>query len=75
MDKAFHQQDEFQFNPMQHHDELLFCVTSSEKTNPELITSAAVPDYAFLIFVNVRLGFDWFMCFIFGTWADIIIGM
>ncbi|POO00991.1 GDP-L-galactose/GDP-D-glucose phosphorylase [Trema orientale] len=43
--KTFHQEDVFR-------DELLFCIASSEKANPELIPSAAVPDHAFLVFIN-----------------------
>ena len=60
--KTFRQEDVLQFNSMKQHNELLFCVASSEKTNPELIPSADVPDNAFLIFINVRLGFEKVLC-------------
>ncbi|XP_062096653.1 GDP-L-galactose phosphorylase 1-like [Humulus lupulus] len=49
---TFYQEDVFPFNFMKQHDELLFCVASSEQTNPELISSAVLPDNAFLIFIN-----------------------
>lgn len=42
------------FKWMKHHEELLFCVASGEMLKPELIPSAAVPDGAVLIIINVR---------------------
>ncbi|KAL5577400.1 hypothetical protein UlMin_019099 [Ulmus minor] len=51
-DKICHQGDVFEFNSVEHHKELLFCVTSSEKSNPELILSAPLPDCGTLIFAN-----------------------
>lgn len=42
------------FKWTKHHEELLFCVASGEMLKPELIPSAAVPDGAILIIINVR---------------------
>ncbi|XP_024022771.1 GDP-L-galactose phosphorylase 1 isoform X2 [Morus notabilis] len=50
--KAFQQEGVFELNSMKQHDKLLLCVASSEKSTPELIASAAVPNDAMLIFIN-----------------------
>ncbi|KAB2601550.1 GDP-L-galactose phosphorylase 2-like [Pyrus ussuriensis x Pyrus communis] len=50
--KNFCQEDAFKFSWMERQEELLFCVSSGEKSNPELVLSAAVPDCALLIAIN-----------------------
>jgi GDP-L-galactose phosphorylase len=50
--QTIYQEDVCPFNSVKQHDELLFCVASSEQTKPVLISSAVVPDNAFLIFIN-----------------------
>ncbi|XP_031249525.1 GDP-L-galactose phosphorylase 2-like isoform X1 [Pistacia vera] len=50
--KVCHQRDSFLFHRINHHEELLFCVASSDKTNSEFIPLAAVPNGAILIIVN-----------------------
>lgn len=52
--KIPHQKDVFEFSWMERQEELLFCVASGEKLNPELVLSAAVPDCGLLITINVR---------------------
>lgn len=42
-------------NSIDQNEELLFCVTRSEKANSELIPSAAVPNDSILVIINVRL--------------------
>lgn len=46
------QEDVFEFSWMERQEELLFSVASGEKSNPELILAAAVPDSALLITIN-----------------------
>lgn len=46
------QKDVFEFSWMERQEELLFCVASGEKLNPELVLSAAVPDCGLLITIN-----------------------
>ncbi|XP_009362225.2 GDP-L-galactose phosphorylase 2 [Pyrus x bretschneideri] len=50
---SFCQEDLFKFSWMERHEELLFSVASGEKSNAELVLSAAVPDCALLIAINV----------------------
>ncbi|XP_008225605.1 PREDICTED: GDP-L-galactose phosphorylase 1-like isoform X3 [Prunus mume] len=50
--KIRHQKDVFEFSWMERQEELLFCVASGEKLNPELVLSAAVPDCGLLITIN-----------------------
>lgn len=52
--KSFCQEDVFKFSWMERQEELLFSVASGEKSNAELVLSAAVPDCALLIAINVR---------------------
>lgn len=52
--KLGNQEDVFEFSWMERQEELLFSVASGEKSNPELILAAAVPDSALLITINVR---------------------
>ncbi|XP_050147958.1 GDP-L-galactose phosphorylase 1-like isoform X2 [Malus sylvestris] len=49
---SFCQEDMFKFSWMERQEELLFSVASGEKSNAELVLSAAVPDCALLIAIN-----------------------
>lgn len=76
--KAFQQEGVFELNSMKQHDKLLLCVASSEKkSTPELIASAAVPNDAMFIFINVRFGLELFIYFFltFCTWILLLIWM
>ena len=53
--KICQQIDPFIFHCMNHDEELLFCVASSEKANSEIIPEATVPNGAILIIINVRV--------------------
>ncbi|KAK1561797.1 hypothetical protein Q3G72_000714 [Acer saccharum] len=50
--KICQQIDPFIFHCMNHDEEILFCVASSEKTNSEIIPEATVPNGAILIIIN-----------------------
>lgn len=50
-----HQKDLPVFDQTKHCEELLFCITNSDKADSELIPSAAVPNGAILIVINVSL--------------------
>ncbi|KAL5773852.1 hypothetical protein ACOSP7_011409 [Xanthoceras sorbifolium] len=50
--KISQQIDPFVFHCINHNEELLFCVASSEKANSELIPPATVPNGAILIIIN-----------------------
>ncbi|KAK4858354.1 hypothetical protein QYF36_015118 [Acer negundo] len=50
--KICQQIDPFIFHCMNHDEELLFCVASSEKANSEIIPEATVPNGAILIIIN-----------------------
>ncbi|XP_021592434.1 GDP-L-galactose phosphorylase 1 isoform X2 [Manihot esculenta] len=50
--KMCHQKDLPVFDQTKHCEELLFCITNSDKADSELIPSAAVPNGAILIVIN-----------------------
>ncbi|OAY31578.1 GDP-L-galactose phosphorylase 1 isoform X1 [Manihot esculenta] len=52
--KMCHQKDLPVFDQTKHCEELLFCITNSDKADSELIPSAAVPNGAILIVINVN---------------------
>ncbi|XP_057995843.1 GDP-L-galactose phosphorylase 1 isoform X2 [Hevea brasiliensis] len=52
--KMCHQEDVLVFEQTKHCEELLFCITNGDKADSELIPSAAVPNDAILIVINVN---------------------
>ncbi|KAF2317897.1 hypothetical protein GH714_041217 [Hevea brasiliensis] len=52
--KMCHEEDTLVFDRTKHCEELLFCITNSDKADSELIPSAAVPNDAILIVINVN---------------------
>lgn len=53
-----------QTNWFKRQEELLFCISSGENTEPELISAALVPNCSFLVIINVRLKYGLSLCVI-----------
>lgn len=60
--KVCHQRDSFLSHRINHPEELLFCVASSDNMNSQFIPLAAVPNGAILILANVRMTMSISLC-------------